>query len=316
MKKNILILCGIAGVLALSGCTTNVANNTATGTTQSGTSGAVSEVTTGAVASGVIANGSRVQVDYTLRVESGGVLTVVDTSRESEATDAIKSAKSNIFAPLDFIMGGGQMLPAFEEELMGMKAGESKQFTLSAEDGYGGAYQSEWVNEELFQPIITQKVEKYQTTSVNTTYWTNNGKDVPQVGESVSDESVTGVVLSVNNDIVLVRIEVNFAEIFGSGFTEVGDVTEVNGNTVTLKSIDLDGITVDIDNSRSPFAGKEIVPGTTAEIPPATGTGESTIARIEKIEDGKVLLVYPSIPNTHPLAGKELNFDVMIVSVQ
>ena len=39
--------------------------------------------------------------------------------------------------PLTFLVGHKQMIPGFEEEIMGAKAGESREFTLSAERAYG-----------------------------------------------------------------------------------------------------------------------------------------------------------------------------------
>lgn len=39
--------------------------------------------------------------------------------------------------PLTFIVGHKQMIPGFEEEIMGAKVGETREFTLSAERAYG-----------------------------------------------------------------------------------------------------------------------------------------------------------------------------------
>ena len=39
--------------------------------------------------------------------------------------------------PLTFLVGHGQMIPGFEEELQGSKAGDKKSFTLTADRAYG-----------------------------------------------------------------------------------------------------------------------------------------------------------------------------------
>ena len=38
--------------------------------------------------------------------------------------------------PLSFLVGRGQMIPGFEEELMGASIGEKREFTLSPERAY------------------------------------------------------------------------------------------------------------------------------------------------------------------------------------
>jgi peptidylprolyl isomerase len=64
--------------------------------------------------------GDYVKVHYTLKLADG---TVFDTSIGGE--------------PIEFIMGQGKVLPAFEQAIIGMKVGESKTFTLTADQAYG-----------------------------------------------------------------------------------------------------------------------------------------------------------------------------------
>ena len=65
-------------------------------------------------------NGDIVEVHYTGTLENG---TVFDTS---EGRD-----------PLKFTLGAGQMIPGFEQAVLGMKIGESKNFTIPADEAYG-----------------------------------------------------------------------------------------------------------------------------------------------------------------------------------
>ncbi len=39
--------------------------------------------------------------------------------------------------PLEFMVGSGQMIPKFEENLMGLRKGDKKTFTIAAADAYG-----------------------------------------------------------------------------------------------------------------------------------------------------------------------------------
>lgn len=83
----------------------------------------------------MIQDGSKVGIEYTLKVEEGDV---VDTSEGR--------------GPLVYQQGAGQILPALEQELEGMPVGAEKQIELSPEQGYGP------VSEELFHPVPVEQV--------------------------------------------------------------------------------------------------------------------------------------------------------------
>jgi peptidylprolyl isomerase len=65
-------------------------------------------------------DGDTVKVHYTGTLEDGSVF---DTSVESE--------------PLEFTLGQGEMIPGFEQAIIGMKVGESKTTKIPAEQAYG-----------------------------------------------------------------------------------------------------------------------------------------------------------------------------------
>jgi len=67
----------------------------------------------------VIVEGKLVKVNYTLTVDGN----VIDSSKEGE--------------PFEFRTGDNQVIPGFEEALMGMHAGEKKSFQVSPDKGYG-----------------------------------------------------------------------------------------------------------------------------------------------------------------------------------
>jgi len=71
----------------------------------------------------------KVQVHYTGTLNDGSVF---DSSRERE--------------PLEFVVGGGQLIKGFDEAVLGMKVGDSKTVKIPAGDAYG-----ERVEEMVFE---------------------------------------------------------------------------------------------------------------------------------------------------------------------
>jgi FKBP-type peptidyl-prolyl cis-trans isomerase SlyD len=78
----------------------------------------------------VIADGSRVSIEYTLTTGDGEV---ADTNVGEEA--------------LVYEQGSSQILPALESAMLGLSVGDAKQVTIPPERGYGA------VDPELFQTI-------------------------------------------------------------------------------------------------------------------------------------------------------------------
>ena len=72
--------------------------------------------------------GSKVKVHYTGRLTDGEVF---DSSLVSSGDP------SEIGEPLEFVIGSGQMIPAFEQGVIGMEPGESKTVDIPAEQAYG-----------------------------------------------------------------------------------------------------------------------------------------------------------------------------------
>ena len=65
-------------------------------------------------------DGNKVKVHYTGKLTDG---TVFDSSRERE--------------PLEFTIGAKQMIPGFEQGVLGMQVGESKTVEISSDQAYG-----------------------------------------------------------------------------------------------------------------------------------------------------------------------------------
>lgn len=82
----------------------------------------------------MIQDGRTISIEYTLKLDDGST---ADTNVGEE--------------PLVYQQGSAQILPALEQSLSGLEVGDTKQVTLSPEEGYGpvdsGAYET--VNSDL-----------------------------------------------------------------------------------------------------------------------------------------------------------------------
>lgn len=81
---------------------------------------------------GVVKNGDNVTVDYLGTTEGK----VFDTSIEAEAKKAGLPPRPT-YEPLPFTVGAHQVVPGFENAVLGMKLGEEKTAVLPPKDAYG-----------------------------------------------------------------------------------------------------------------------------------------------------------------------------------
>ena len=69
--------------------------------------------------------GDTVSMNYTGRLENGAVF------------DSNVDSKFNHVQPFVFVLGAGQVIPGWDEGIVGMKVGEKKTLTIPPEDAYG-----------------------------------------------------------------------------------------------------------------------------------------------------------------------------------
>jgi peptidylprolyl isomerase len=114
--------------------------------------------------------GDTVKIHYTGRLEDG---TVFDSSANGE--------------PLEFTLSGGEVIPGFDQAVVGMSPGESKTEKISMEQAYG-PYREEMVIEvnrqQLppdLQPEVGQQLQVQQ----------ENGQLIPVLVTEVTESQVT-----------------------------------------------------------------------------------------------------------------------------
>jgi FKBP-type peptidyl-prolyl cis-trans isomerase 2 len=114
--------------------------------------------------------GDTVKIHYTGRLDDG---TVFDSSDNRE--------------PLEFTLNAGQVIPGFEQAVVGMSPGESKTEKIPMDQAYG-PYREEMVIEvgrqvmpSDLQPQVGQQLQVQQPT----------GEVIPVVVTEVTDSTVT-----------------------------------------------------------------------------------------------------------------------------
>lgn len=120
---------------------------------------------------GPVKNGDEVSLEYTGTLKDGSVF---DSSE--------KHGK-----PLQFVVGEGHLLKKFEAQVMGMKLGEKKKFTLNPADAYGER------NPKLKGEIPRNKLPPTPEPKPGMVLGVDlpDGKKVPAVITEVNKDSVT-----------------------------------------------------------------------------------------------------------------------------
>lgn len=106
-----------------------------------------------------VEEGDTVRVHYVGRFRDGGVF---DSSRREDAEEAGVLDPERSYGPLSFEVGGGRMIEGFEEAVIGMEEGESREVEVPPEKGYG-EHREEMVQEydyEEFKEVLGSEPEE------------------------------------------------------------------------------------------------------------------------------------------------------------
>lgn len=118
-----------------------------------------------------VATGSRIKVHYTGTFDDGEVF---DSSRQAQE-------------PFEFEVGAGQVIPGFENALVGMKAGEIKQVRLTEDEAYGP------YNQEMVFDADPNQFEEGLSPEVGQQFQTQmqDGTPLLLTVKAVSEEKIT-----------------------------------------------------------------------------------------------------------------------------
>ena len=98
-------------------------------------------------------NGDTISVHYLGKFPGGKVF---DTSMRSEAEKAGIFSPARDYKPLQVVLGAHQVIPGFEEALVGMKVNETKEVTIPPEKAYGKTGRHQMAGKTLqFRLLVT-----------------------------------------------------------------------------------------------------------------------------------------------------------------
>ncbi len=124
----------------------------------------------GTIGAKQVKQGDTVKVEYTGTFDNG---TVFDTSEGKE--------------PLEFVAGTGQMIPGFDNAVIGMKTGQEKEIKLQPSEAYGD-YDPQLVQEIPREQVPIKEELKQGMVLVVTL---PNGRQVPARVKEVTSETIT-----------------------------------------------------------------------------------------------------------------------------
>lgn len=116
-----------------------------------------------------IKKGDRIKIEYRGTLDDG---TVFDSSERNNE-------------PLEFEVGSGQIIPGFEEAIMGMEVGEEKEFKIQPKDAYGES-DPNLIHELPKDQIPIEKLEPGMILSLTLP----NGEQIPARIVEMTDETV------------------------------------------------------------------------------------------------------------------------------
>jgi len=121
-------------------------------------------------------------VEYVGKHENGDVF---DSSREEVAVEAEIAHPDRDYEPLGFEVGAGEVVQGFEEGVVGMEEGETKEITVPPEKGYG---------ELSDENVVEYDREEFREAL---------GEE-PEVGMHIHTQEAHGDVVEVDGDTVIV----------------------------------------------------------------------------------------------------------------
>lgn len=131
-----------------------------------------------------INNGDFVRLNFTGKIKENDE--IFDTTFEDVAKEAGLFDENKEYKPIPIIVGGNHLLPAIEEAIVGLEAGDSKTIEIDSENAFGPR------NKQLIQLIPMKEFKRQGMT--------------PVPGMKITSEGSTGKILTVNGG----RVKVDF----------------------------------------------------------------------------------------------------------
>ena len=150
----------------------------------------------------IVAKDRVVSLTYELRLDQP----------DSEVVESLNESN-----PLTFLYGGGGLLPKFEENISGLKAGDDFDFNLKAVEAYGEVNQDAIVNIPLSAFEVDGKIDPNMVKI---------GNRIPM--QDASGNKLTGIVMEVSTENV--KMDFNHP-LAGNDLFFTGTITEIREAT-------------------------------------------------------------------------------------
>ncbi|WJI09783.1 peptidylprolyl isomerase [Methanobacterium sp. CWC-01] len=131
-----------------------------------------------------VKKGDFIRLDYTGRIQETNE--VFDTTNQEVAEKEEIITEGKAYGAIPIVVGGGHILPALDDAVEGMEAGEEKNVDVSPEDGFGKR------DSNLLQMVPMREFKKQGIK--------------PQVGMAITSEGHTGIIRTVSGG----RVTVDF----------------------------------------------------------------------------------------------------------
>lgn len=118
------------------------------------------------------------------KAKSGDTVRVHYTGKLDDGTEFDSSAGKE---PLEFALGSGGVLPAFDSEVEGMAVGDNKSFKIEAEDAYGRRH------DQLIQDVPREHLPEDMDPAVGMQLQAQgqDGQPIHLIVTEVKDDTVT-----------------------------------------------------------------------------------------------------------------------------
>lgn len=256
-----------------------------------------------------VKDGALVTLNYTLRQDSVDGKIIETTIEDVAKTNNLYKSGSQ-YQPFQVMIGGNNVIPGFEQGLIGMKKGEKKTITVSPELGYGTGPTIREIPKEQIAPIFSKTLDKelFNDTISQTVEKSQLRQDMQnaKVGDVFTGASnSTATVTAVDEGTITLAIS-NIDNPFYQKKLSVGATAEAADGSASFKITRLagTGVTVEIINKQSPFFNKKFAAGESIDSP------QGNIS-LQEIKDDSVV-----IAQSHPLMGKTLYFEVEVTDIQ
>jgi len=288
-----------------------------------------------------VEKGDTVKVDYIGKLQDG---TVFDTSLIQEAQNAGIYNEQRIYEPITVNVGDGSTIPGFENGLIGMKEGQTKEIVIPPAEAYGESDPNYIISlprvleeipkiqeltrfEEIpstFQATITAFVNRYQKQPtvgmvIELTDWPGQVVEVtstdvviqhkPEIGKTITNDATTFTVTNVANDKITLRYDPKIGDLLP---VEYGDlkVLEVNESTMKVEAVPQRQIETPYGIANVIDSGDKYVLKLNPKV------GDTIVLQNQAGEVTQVTNDNMIVDFNHPLAGETLYFTVTTLTIE